>query len=58
MMGSPMDQAQMGREPDDQIADLSDDDVVAIWLNAPDPEHPTPRELAALAAMEARNLDF
>tara|TARA_B100000378_G_scaffold56148_1_gene41475 strand:+ start:5625 stop:5786 length:162 start_codon:yes stop_codon:yes gene_type:complete len=53
-----MDQAQMGREPDDQIADLSDDDVVAIWLNAPDPEHPTPRELAALAAMEARNLDF
>lgn len=47
---------------DDQIeaelSALSDDEVLAIWLNAPDPEHPTRREELALGELERRNVDF
>lgn len=47
--GSPIDQ---------DIEHLSDAEVLAIWLEAADPEHPTSREDAALRVIEARNLDF
>lgn len=42
----------------DEVQALSDAEVLAIWLGAVDPEHPTPREEAALRVIEARNLDF
>ncbi|MBG6116767.1 hypothetical protein IWY39_000571 [Sphingobium sp. JAI105] len=43
---------------DQDVDVLSDADVLAIWLEAADPEHPTPREEAALQVIEARNLDL
>jgi len=47
---------------DDQIeaelAALTDAEVIAIWLNAPDTEHPTRREELALGEIERRNLDL
>ncbi len=47
--GSPINQ---------DIEHLSDAEVVAIWLEAADPEYPTAREEAALRVIEARNLDL
>lgn len=41
-----------------ELAQLPDDEVVAIWLNAPDPEHPTRREEIALGECERRHIDF
>lgn len=46
------------REQMEELATLSDTEIIEIWMTAPDPEHPTPREEAALSEMEARNLDF
>ena len=37
---------------------LTDQELVAIWLAAPDPENPTPEEQAALRLMEERHIDF
>jgi hypothetical protein len=41
-----------------ELATLTDDAVLAIWLNAADHEHPTRREEIALGEMERRNIDF
>lgn len=40
------------------LAELSDEELAAIWLNAPDPERPTPREEEALRLCEERGVDF
>lgn len=41
-----------------ELATLSDDDVLAIWLSAPDHEHPTRREKIAIGECERRGIDF
>lgn len=47
---------------DDQIeaelALMTDAQVLAVWMNAPDHEHPTRREELALGEMERRQIDF
>ena len=40
------------------LEQLSDQELVAIWLASPDPENPTPLEKAVLQLMEARGVDF
>tara|TARA_R110001599_G_scaffold193040_1_gene388714 strand:+ start:1183 stop:1329 length:147 start_codon:yes stop_codon:yes gene_type:complete len=37
---------------------LSDQELVAVWLAAADPENPTPEEKVALELMEERHIDF
>ncbi|WP_370176809.1 hypothetical protein [Sphingobium abikonense] len=41
-----------------ELARLSDAEVTAIWINAPDHENPTRREELALGEMERRQIDF
>jgi len=41
-----------------RIAELTDQEILAIWLASRDPENPTPEESAALELMEERNIDF
>ena len=41
-----------------RIAELTDQEIVTIWLASRDPENPTPEERAALELMEERNIDF
>ena len=41
-----------------ELSALSDDDLAKVWLDAPDPEHPSRREELALGMMELRNIDF
>ena len=45
-------------ETEAELARLTDAEVTAIWMNAPDPEHPTRREELALGEMERRQIDF
>ena len=41
-----------------RIAELTDQEILAIWLASNDPENPTQEESAALELMEERNIDF
>ncbi|WP_188064794.1 hypothetical protein [Sphingobium sp. KCTC 72723] len=41
-----------------ELAMLSDAQVLAIWLSAPDHEHPTRREEIAIGECERRGIDF
>ncbi|NML11611.1 hypothetical protein HHL08_15885 [Sphingobium sp. AR-3-1] len=41
-----------------ELATLSDEDLIKVWMDAPDSEHPTRREELALGMMELRNVDF
>lgn len=41
-----------------ELSTLTDALVLAIWMDAPDPEHPTRREEIALGECERRGIDF
>jgi hypothetical protein len=41
-----------------ELAVLTDAEILAIWLNAADHEHPTRREELALGEMERRHIDL
>jgi len=41
-----------------ELSTLTDAQVLAIWMDAPDPERPTRREEIALGECERRHLDF
>lgn len=41
-----------------ELATLTDAQVLAIWMDAPNPEHPTRREEIALGMLELRGVDF
>jgi len=48
----------MDDEIEAELAKLTDDQVCAIWMEAPDPEQPTRREELALGECERRGIDF
>ena len=41
-----------------ELSTLTDAQVLAIWMDSPDPEHPTRREELALGECERRGIDF
>lgn len=41
-----------------ELSTLTDAQVLAIWMDAADPERPTRREEIALGALELRGVDF
>lgn len=41
-----------------ELSALTDAEILAIWVNASDHEHPTRREEIALGMMELRGIDL